>query len=564
MSTKRKPSLKQEEITAKAVQYLDKKKTELEPTLQSMKEKVRQNSRRVRLKATDLSKKTSKELQEAAEKYQVKERASKFKEEGEKRALMLGHGMKEQTEKFREEYIEGTKLDKYIDKVDEAAAFMVNKKDYQYDNEVVGAASGPIRFGLWLFLIFFVFLGSWSAFAPIQSAAIAMGVVVVDSNKKSIQHLEGGIISEFMVKEGDKVKQGDSLILLDDTKAKASWEIYKGQMRSYLAVEARLMAEQDGSDTITFPEELNKLGSMEEIEKVKQSEINLFDYRKKSLEGQVAVLEQRVKQLEDEIHGLEAQEKSASTQLALINEEVEVVQKLVDEGRAVRPRLLELQRNAANLEGSRGEYQALIARAGQSIAENRLSIINLRNERMSDIVDELKQVQVNISDTKERITATKDTLERVLITAPTDGVVTALKYHTVGGVIRAGDPILDIVPQEDEKIIEAQVSPEDIDSVYIDLKANVRISAYKRRTVPTLEGTVIYVSADRFVDKNTGVPYYLARVEIDKVFMEKLEEPLDLKPGMPAEVHIITGKKTPLGYMLDPITSFFGRAFKEE
>lgn len=473
-------------------------------------------------------------------------------------------GFKAKSEKFLTDYIEGTRLDKYVAKVDNTIGFLLAKEDHTIDNEALAASSSPIRAGMWLFLIVFVFGGLWAACAPITSAAVATGKVVIDSNKKSIAHMQGGIVAEFMVKEGDVVKKGDPLVRLDDTQAKAAYDIYTSQMRTALAAEARLKAERDSADTIVFPEEIWKLGDEAEVQKVIDSESKLFDYRRRAVNGEVDVLNQRVKQFEDEIKALESQEKAAGDQLRLINEEISTVNKLMEKGQALKPRLLQLKRAAAELEGQRGQHLAMIARAGQSIGENQIAILNLTNENMSKVVDELKKTQSQIADLRERITATRDTLERILITAPDNGRVTGLEFHTVGGVIPPNSTILFIVPQEEQMTVEAYILPQDIDVVTEGLDATVRLTAYKVRTVPTIEGKVTYVSADRFDDPKSNTSYYKAYIKLDKVYMDKLASHIELKPGMPAEVHIVTGHKTPLSYLFDPLTNYFGRAWKEQ
>ncbi len=463
-------------------------------------------------------------------------------------------------------YADGPALEPYVTRVDNAIGFLIRPRSHRYTNEALEATNGPVRVGVWLFLLFFVFGFAWAALAPLNSAAVAPGKVIVNSNKKSVEHLQGGIVAEILVKEGDTVKKDDPLIRLDDTQARASWQIYTGQLLIARAEEARLMAERDNAESVTFPADIWDLGSKENVAKVVDAEKQLFAYRRKSVEGQVGVLEQRVLQYEQEIEALKSEETSADAQLKLIDEEIFAVRKLVASGQAVKPRLLELQRTEAELQGKRGDYQAQQARSGQNIAENKLAILNVRNDTLSKVLDDLKKIQTQIADVRERITATKDTLDRILIASPSEGRVTGLEVHTVGGVIQANAPLMYIVPNDEEKIIEARIQPQDIDLVHEGLPAMVRLSAYKSRRVPALKGEVTYISADRFEDRSMSPtpPYYKAYIKLDKKFLDTLEQKVEAKPGMAADVQIITGTKTPLRYLFDPITLYFDRAFKEQ
>ncbi len=459
--------------------------------------------------------------------------------------------------------IESDKLAPSVRRVDNAVAFLTRPRQYHSENEAVETARGPIIVGLWIAIFVFVFLGGWAAFAPLDSAAIAPGSVVLDDNKKTIQHLEGGIISEILVKEGDSAEAGQPLIRLSGTTARARQEILGNQLRTAQATSARLIAERDGLEELTFSPELLELQDRPEVQEIMDGQKRLFESRSKAMKGQTDVLQQRIAQLRDEIEGLVAQEKAASAQIKLIKEEIETVQALVDKGQGLKPRLLSLQRKAAELEGNRGEFVALIARAEQAIAENNLQIINTENEHQSEVIALLRETQDTIADLQERVRASEDILERITVTAPQSGVITGLKFHTVGGVVGPGEPIMDIVPLDDRLVVEAQVDPRDIDVVHQGLKARVRLSAFKARFVPPIDGTVKHISADKFIDQAVGKAFYLARVEVDEEQLGALDN-VDLYPGMPAEVLIVTGERTFLNYLVSPITDSFNRAFREQ
>lgn len=458
--------------------------------------------------------------------------------------------------------MESDEMKRFIAWLDRSSRFMT-QKNYESDNEVLPVIRGPIVVGMWAFLILFIFFGGWAVLAPLESAAVAPGTVVLDSNKKTIQHLEGGIISEILVHEGDRVKAGQALIRLSETNAKARQEILANQMRTAQANEARLLAERDDLEAIPFPEDLLKVKDQPAITELLDTQQRLFESRRAAVKGKVDVFEQRIKQLEDEINGLRAQETAAGEQATLINEEIGTVQQLLDKGQGLRPRLLALKREAAELEGKRGELLAQVARAEQSIGENRLQILNAKNEQHGETIDMLRKVQDEKADLEEKVTASSDILERVVISAPQAGIVTGLRFHTIGGVIAPGAPVMDIVPTDDRLIVEAQVDPKDIDVVHQGLQARVRLSAYKSRKVPPIDGVVQTVSADKFIDQATNRSFFLARVEVDAKMLSKLKD-VELYPGMPAEVLIVTGKRSFMSYLMSPITQTFHHAFRED
>ncbi len=457
------------------------------------------------------------------------------------------------------------KFDGWVEWVDRAAKFMT-KKGYTTGNAPIDAARGPVVMGLWLAIILFGLFGLWAVFAPLSSAAVARGVVIVESNKKQIQHLEGGIISEILVKDGDLVTQGQPLIKMNPTNAASRQEINISQLRLFRAEDARLLAERDGLKEIDFSSiDLLKNTADPEVQKIIASQKLFFESRRSALQGQLNVLGQKINESKDEIKGLQAQEAAADSQIKYLNEEIITVKSLVDTGQALRPRLLQLQRNESELRGNKGQYSSLIAKAKQTIAETELQMINAKTEFTNKVAGEMKEAESNISDLQEKLAASTDILNRVVITAPQDGKVTNLMFHTIGGVVQPGAVLMEIVPQHDKFIIEAQMSPQDIDVVHVGLPAEVRLAAYKSRRVPMIHGTVVYVSADRVVNNNNPniQPYFVARIEVDEEMLNRLKD-VTLYPGMPADVYIVTGKRTLMSYMFDPITDTFYKAFKEK
>lgn len=417
--------------------------------------------------------------------------------------------------------------------------------------------------GLLLITLFLIFFSIWASIAPIDSAAIAQGTVSLDSNAKTIQHFEGGIIEEILVKNGDRVEANQALITLSETAAKASLELLENQLRSSIAQEARLLAERDQKNSIRFSYPLLDTEQYPVAKKVIDGERQLFTSRQENMLNQINIMNNRIEQLKEQISGIESQSVATHKQLLLLQEEETSVKTLVQQGQETRPRLLELQRHIFSLQGQKGQFYSEMAQTKQAIGESQLQILTLKNNFLNEVIDELQTVRLNINDLKKRIIAAEDILNRLQILAPQSGIVTGLKYHTVGGVIAPGTEILTIIPQNDRLIIEAQLLPTDIDVVHPGQSAKIRLSAFKARTTPTLNGEVIYVSPDRFIDPSTGMPYYIVRVVIKESELKNLDH-IELYPGMPAQVLIVSGARTFFKYFLDPLQQNFRRTFKEE
>lgn len=425
-------------------------------------------------------------------------------------------------------------------------------------------ARPTILFGVSAVAVIFGIIVFWSAVAPLDSAAVATGSVILDSNKKTIQHLEGGIVDQIYVREGEFVEKNQPLIRLDETAAKSRYDLLKSQFVTFKTAEARLLAERDKRDDVTFSKELLALEDKNSIvgENL-DSQRRLFESRRRNVEGKTSVLLQKIEQSRREIQGLKAQQASVEQQVRLIRDELAGVRKLYASQNVSIQRLKGLEREEANLTGQRGEYVAMISRAEQAIAEANIEILNLKNDFEKEVVEELRETQTQLADLEERIRASADQFQRIVIAAPLAGTITDLKVHTVGGVISPGEKIADIVPQDDKLVIEAKVQPQDIDVVHAELVARVRLSAYKTRNVPPLDGVVRHVSADRFTDDRTGQTYYLARIEVDESELKRLQD-VKLYPGMPTEVLIVTGERTLLSYLFSPISDSFNKAFREQ
>jgi HlyD family type I secretion membrane fusion protein len=422
----------------------------------------------------------------------------------------------------------------------------------------------PLYVGLGIIFLFFCTFFGWAVFSPLESAAIAPGEVYVDTKRKTIQHLEGGIISKIMVRDGDLVEPGQVLIHLDQIQPLANLALIQGRFNAARALEYRLRAERDQLKKVVFPQELEKRRSSDpEVMDMLETQERIFRSRRKSIAGQRAILNQRIVQYKEEINGLSGQIEAQDEHVAISNQEIKALKDLVTKGLSGNQRMLELKRDLTEIKGERAKNISSIARVGQKIVETKLEIVNLDTAQMNEVVQELREVKTELYDQREKIRAVGDVLKRTDIIAPIAGTVVGLNVHTVGGVITRGEELMDIVPAGEQLIIEARVNPNDIDVVKLDLPAHVRFTAFNQRDTNPVEGKVVTISADRLSDERTGEVFYSVRIEL----IGDLQEALDgkaLYPGMQAEVMILTGARTPLDYFIQPITQSFNRAFREQ
>tara|TARA_Y100001936_G_scaffold204148_1_gene207454 strand:+ start:291 stop:1595 length:1305 start_codon:yes stop_codon:yes gene_type:complete len=417
------------------------------------------------------------------------------------------------------------------------------------------------RFGILLFALLFGFGGIWATTAPIDGAASGAGEVTVRSYSKIVQHLEGGIISNIFVENGARVSQGDPILEIDNTQFMAQLEMANSLYIARRALESRLRAERDELAQINFPFDLNSSGEQAGIEIQAQEEI--FRTRRSRLEGSVAVLEQRVEQLQSRIVGLVGLKESKERLARSYNEELADVSELLTQGFSDKNRLRDLERNIATLNGEVAELLASISTTEVEIGEARLQILQQQKEFQNEVVTQLGAVQTELNESIERVNALEDTVARTIVRAPDSGIVNGLQVHTIGGVVSPGMRIVDIVPAEDDLIVEVQLSPNDIDRVQIGQEATIRFSTFGTTSVPTVYGEVITISADSFTNEATGISYYLARVEVDPESMEDLGE-LTLMPGMPSEVFIATGARTLMEYLFKPFSNAMARSLRED
>lgn len=406
-------------------------------------------------------------------------------------------------------------------------------------------------------------LGGWSALAPLDSAVVSPGVVTTETNRKTVQHFEGGIIRQILVKEGEHVEQGQPLFQLDETQARAGVEINRNQFLQGKAREARLLAELTDAEAITFPKDLtDEKDKSPAIAQIIADQVRQFEERRGSLNGQVSILRSRRDQLRTEIDGVDRERAGMEQQVAFLEDELAGLRTLYEKGLQPKSRLLALEREKSRLEGGIGRSIADRAKAENGIGEAELQIQQLRQKRQEDIGTELVDVREKSADLSQRLAVARDVLRRLDVLSPTEGTVQNLRVFTQGAVIRAGEPLLDIVPSNDNLIIQAHISPLDVNNIQVDKLAEVRFPSFHSRTIPIINGRITSLSRDRLMDEATRQPYFLALIVVDKQsiapeFRDKMT------PGLNAEVVVPTGERTVFHYLVEPLTNTLRSTFRE-
>ena len=421
----------------------------------------------------------------------------------------------------------------------------------------------PMIWGVGLIAFTVIGLGGWSSVARVDSAALATGTIAVESNRRTIQHLEGGIVQEILVREGSVVREGDVLIRLDPTRTRAQATIFQSEFDAQTAIAARLNAERESRRQIEFPSGLLARTSDPSVREIVETQRSLFEARMAALLGQRSILEQRVQQIAEQISGLRALERSKREQTRLIQEELRSLEGLLADAIVTRTRVLALQREASRLEGEIGEHVAAIARSQQAVGETRLQILQLERQRQEEIATQLRDTQSRIFQLREQLATADDAQRRIEIVAPIDGTVLNLQVFTTGGVIAPGAPIMNIVPSNDRFIVEAQIAPTEIDTVRPGLDVTLRFSTVGSRLVPTIRGTLEDISPDRLTDQRTGLSFYMGRIHIPPEEANRLAGLLNLHAGMPVEVMINRGDRTILQYLIEPLRQTVTRSLRE-
>lgn len=422
---------------------------------------------------------------------------------------------------------------------------------------------GTRAVGLLIICVMFLGLGSWASLAPLSSAAIASGQVSPDGSQRTVQHLEGGIVSELNVREGDTVTSGQPLIILDRALALANFQSRLRKLKRLEISRDRLLALQNKARefSVDLGEDWQADPTFVQFARNEQM---TFEIKQKLFNEQIEIFRRQEKQVLNEINGLVAQEHSLREQVQLLETEIAAKEKLLLNGLTRMPELLALQRKRVELIGEADALVSTAARARQKIEEIKIAVLSFESESFEKIAEQLAQLNTEISQAEEAFRATGDVLKRTEILSPINGRVLKLHYKTLGGVVRPGEPIAVIVPEDEELIVDARLSPGDIDNVELGMKANVQFMSFMARHMKPMRGEVTRIGADVVTDPQTKEVYYPLRVRVDRPQDVGKLKKVDLHPGMPADVFLQTGTHTPIQYVFGPILQSFQRAFREE
>jgi len=416
--------------------------------------------------------------------------------------------------------------------------------------------------GLMIIVVLLGGIGTWAATTDIAGAVVTQGNIVVESSVKKVQHPTGGVVAEIYVKEGQEVKANQLLIRLDDTVTRANLRVVSKQLDDLGMRAARLAAERDEATELHIPEDLQRRMKEPNIARIVNGERSLFESRRESKLKQDQQLRERIAQFEKEGGGITAQIEAKSKEIELIGKELDGLKDLEKQRLVTTNRMVTLRREAARLGGERGQLIAAAAKAKGMIAETELKILGTDQQFKTDVVDELRQVESKQAELEERRIAAEDQLKRIEIRAPQSGKVLQLAAHTVGGVLNPGDPIMLIVPENDQLVVEARVAPRDIDQLHLGQPAVIRLAAFNQRTTPELNGSIAGISADLSKDAITGEGYFLARIALPDAELARLGKK-KLVPGMPADVQIRTNDRTALSFLVQPLHDQIAKAFRE-
>ena len=435
---------------------------------------------------------------------------------------------------------------------------MANNQKQASDDPRVFALTGYA-----IIVLCFVVLGGWAAITPLGGAVVASGVVTTEGNKKTIQHLEGGIIKELLIHEGDHVEAGQIILRLDDTTPKANLDIYRNQVYAAVARDARLSSELDGSLDIQFPDELTSLSNDVVATKAIEDQRAQFKERRASLDGQISILHSRADQLRQEIEGLDRQRAANEEQIKFIIDELRDVRGLYEKSLVSKTRWLALERERARLSGEIGRAMSERAKAEKSIGETVLQIEQVKQKFQEEAGRDLVDTREKLRDLRSKFVVAQDAFRRLDVVAPVTGRVQNLKVFTIGAVVRQGEPLLEIAPDQDRLIVQAHVSTLDIEGVHAGNAAEVRFPAFHDRALPMIGGKILSISQDRLIDESTKQPYYLALIDVpDENIPEQYRG--KLASGMNAEIIMPTIERTALEYLVEPLRNRMRTAFREK
>ena len=402
----------------------------------------------------------------------------------------------------------------------------------------------------------------WAGFAPISGAIVANGMVKVDSNRKTVQHRDGGIVQRILVREGERVAAGQPLVVLDDTRIDASYDLTRSQLDSLRLKQSRLDAERHLSAAWAVPDAYRQRAKEARIADLLLRESSLFDSRRGALVSQTQLVQQQIDEVGSEVAARAREDGSVQMAIARMQEEASVNETLMNQHYVNKTRVLQLQRNVAEYQMKLEENRAELSKARQHIAELKLKLAGLREAYVQEATSELREANDKIVDLEEQLRTADDASRRKVIAAPVAGRIVDLRIGTPGAAIGPREPVLDIVPDDSPLLVEAHVGVDAIGELHAGLPTDVRLTAYKQRSTPLIDGKVVYVSADSLVDRAGTSPYYLVHVELDRASLEKAGE-VRLQPGMAAEIFVRTRERTALDYLVEPFTNAMRRAFRE-
>ena len=440
-----------------------------------------------------------------------------------------------------------------------ATAAMDEKKELQ----LLLTRDSVVRWGVATVVVTLGGFLLWAGFAPLKEGVLADGAVVVDTEHKTVQHLEGGIVERLHVREGSEVKEGQLLIELSETRARAELERLETRYYGRMAEFDRLNAERLSQERIDFSEELLARRGEPRIATLLAVQEDLFEVRRNEYQGEVEILRHRIQQLEEQVRGLEASQGARQREQALIEEDLENLEALRERQLVDESLLIARQREYEQGLGAIGNNAADIAATRVAIGETRQQILQLQNTLRTKVSDQLIAAQQELLEIRERIVAVRDVLRRTRIRSPQDGKVIGLTAHTLGGVVQAGNPIMNIVPSQDRLMVEGRVRPTDIDNVFPGQEARLRFDAFSWRTTPELTGKVERVSPDAFQNRDTGESYYVARILAPEEELAKLGD-VEVEPGMPVSIMFTGGARTAMQYLTAPLSDIVDKALVEE
>lgn len=422
----------------------------------------------------------------------------------------------------------------------------------------------PMLLGGAVIAIFVVGLGLWASLDQLASGVTAPAEVRVDSQRKTLRTKDTGVVKQILVKEGQLVKAGQPLLLFNDVEPRASVDVLQNQYDTLMATNARFAAEATNRSSFDIPPELAARMGEPGVATIVRDQQFLFTTRLQLFQNQASVLSQRVDQQQTQVVGQQAQLDSVIEQQRLTEEELAGYRKLNEQGFAPKTLILRYERSLAELAGRRGQLNSEIARLKQQMGETRMQLASLQSERSSQAAEGLRDSQTKLADVIPRLTAARQNLDATIVRSPVDGYVFNLTQFTIGGVVGAGEVMMDVVPQATPLTVTAMIKPEDVDEVRVGMDAKVKLTGLNQRFSDSLDAKVSVVSADRITNEKTGVAFYRVDLRIAPSELSKLKKGLQLTPGMPAQALIKTGDRSVMSFLISPITDTLEDAFREE